>query len=175
MPKKNHKLNSFFKIKIHNNRWLIWAIAYVVFVAIAVLGYINISISNIDSDIVADNQFQPWRIYKNSDLGFSQRYPSDWWLEKLDKSSVGFVPRGSDQALTIQVIKPSAETAIRKTLKIRDESRTTLDDNPAAKITNNLGNNHFETVILSIHNHRLYVMRGSQSFVQKFQLTFNFE
>ncbi len=175
MAKKKHRLRNLHKIKIYHNRWLIWAIAYVVIFATAMIGYLKVSDINFETQQIADTQFQPWHSYKNTYLGFSQRYPADWWLEVQDQSSIVFVPSGSDQGVTVRVVKPSAETAIRKTLKISNESRTLLDNNPAAKLTNDLGDSHFETVILSIHNHRLYVLRGSQSLVQKLLLTFNFE
>lgn len=173
---KKHPIYRLHRIKVHHNRWLIWAIAYSVIVAIAIIGYISVSEVNFESQIIAENNFHSWHTYKNFPLGFSVRYPADWAIEADDNTTVDFVPNSnSDQGVTIAVTAPASEKAIRKSLKILREASIMLDGQPAQKITNDLGRGHSETVILAAHMSKLYVLRGSDSLVRQLQLTFRFE
>ena len=45
---------------------------------------------------------------------------------------------------------------------------------PATEISNNLGQDHFESVVLVPHNSKLYVIRGTKNLVDKILLTFAF-
>jgi len=169
------KSRKFHKIKIHHNRWLIWAIAYVVFVGIALTGYLKIANISLDSENSGQNIFVAAHSYSAPSLGFTLRYPADWSIESDSTTSVTFLPTdGAESGVTVSVMAPSAEKSIRKTLKVSEESRTTVDGISAAKITNDLGNGYTETVVMAISNHLLYVVRGSDNFVQNLLVTFHF-
>lgn len=175
MAKKKHPIFRLHKIKIYPNRWLIWAIAYALIVAVAMVGYIKVSEINFETAQIAENQFQPWHSYINHSLGFSLRYPADWSIEATNSSAVTFIPSNStDAGVTVAVAKPSAQKALQKSLKILSKTSTILDGQPATKILNDLGSNHSETVILTVVNKQLYVVRGTNSLVAKLMLTFNF-
>lgn len=175
MPQKKHPIFRLHKIKIHPNRWLIWAIAYAIIVTIAVVGYIKVSEVNFESQ-VAENQYSPWHNYKDNKLGFGIRYPAEWAMETTDNSVISFTPTKSpDEGVSVAVLKPSAENAIRGNLKISEESRITLDGNRAVRIVNDLGNNYFETIVMAIRGQRLYVLRGTDALMQELLLTFYFE
>src|SRR3989344_1485916 len=172
---KTHPIYRLHKIKVHPNRWLGWAIAYAVFVAMTMVGYIQVSEINFESQI-AENQFFPWHSYLNSHLGFGLRYPADWSIESVNASEVNFIPSlSSDDGVSIQVTTLAAEKTIRKNLKVLSEAPTLLDNHTATKITNDLGWGHSETVITAPYKNKLYVIRGSDVLVQKLQLTFNLE
>lgn len=172
---KKTKLRHLHKIKIHDNRWLVWAAAYLVFVGIALTGYLKVSDINFETQTIAENTFQSWRGFKNSDLGFGLRYPVDWSIEADSDSSVTFVPNEIfDDGVNILVTEPSAEKALRKTLKITEETSFKLGQELAAKIVNDLGNGHKETLVLVEHEGKLYVLRGSDNLVRKVLLTFYF-
>lgn len=170
------KLHQLHKIKIHDNRWLIWAIVYVLFVCIALVYYVKISDLNIDSENTAESGFSASRSYSDARLGFTVKYPTTWGIEADFDSSVNFVPDdSSDVGITVSVVNASAEKSLRRTLDILSESAMILDKVSATKIINDLGEGHTETVVLAIYNRKLYVIRGSENFVQKFLLTFHFK
>jgi hypothetical protein len=175
MVKKKKQTLQFHKIKIHYNRWLIWAIVYVILVAIALVGYIKISDINIDSENTAATQFQSFHRFTDQKLGFYTNLPFDWSIETVDANNINFAPvNNSDEGVSVFVLSPSAENSLRKTLTIKSESASKLDASPAETITNDLGSGHTETVILATHNLQLYVIRGTSDLVQKFALIFHF-
>jgi hypothetical protein len=175
MAKKKYKLHQLHKIKVHHNRWLAWSIAYVIIVAIALIGYIKVSDINFQSFMSADNSFSPARMFTSKKLGFSIKYPNEWAIEENTDSSVNFAPNDSeDEGVTVSVSALSAEKALRKTLKIKNETTIMVGGSPAQQISNDLGSNHIETVVLAKHSNHLYVIRGTNSLVSKLLLTFNF-
>ncbi len=167
------KLHHLHKIKVHHNRWLIWAISYAVIVAIALVGYVKISDLNLETE--SQSVFEAWHSYKDPKLGFGLRYPANWSMEADSATSINFLPSElSDSGVSVSVVPSSLETSIRRSLKIVKESPVTLDNITATKITNDLGNAHSETVILGKNDNQLYVIRGSENQVRKIIETFYF-
>jgi hypothetical protein len=76
--------------------------------------------------------------------------------------------------VSVEVIDPKFEKTILKSLDILNETSTKIDNTPAVKITNNLGLGFTETVILATQNNKLYVIRGTDSLVQKLMSGFRF-
>lgn len=176
MAKKKYKLHQLHKIKVHHNRWLIWAIAYVVIVTIAVLGYIKVTNVNFETDLLAETQYLSSNTYTNKVLGFSLRYPGAWSIEAENSETLRFQPTdGPKEGFTIQVTKPSAETAIRRSIDEISEERVVLDGNRAVKIIGDLGAGSSETIVMSIYKEKLYVLRGDNNEVNKLLVTFRFE
>ena len=167
------KSKKFHKIRVHHNRWLIWAIAYLVFVAIAMVGYVKISDISIDSESASLNSI--WaHTFTDSKHGFVVKYPANWSIES-NMDSMTFLPSdSSDNGVTVSVLEPAAEKSIRKSLVITYETKTTVDSSTASKIVNDLGSGVGETVVLINHNQQLFVIRGSNNFVEKFLTTFHF-
>ncbi len=176
MAKNKYKLSQLHKVKVHHNRWLAWAIAYLLFVAVALVGYIKVSDVNFDTEqIEAESKFNPWHTYSNQALGFSLRYPGDWSIEAESDSSLNFVPDDlSKQGVNVSVYSTSAEKSVRKALTIASEKEVKVDGTTGVEITNQLENNTSESVVLATHNKKLYVIRGSRSAVLQFLQTFNF-
>ncbi len=163
------------KIKLHPNRWMLWAIAYTLIIAVGMIGYIKVSDVDFEVQAIAQQGFQPWHNYKDTRLGFTLRYPADWTIEAENSSTINFSPANTaDEGVSISVIKPTDEKTLRKTLDILSEQRIKLDGNKAVKIINNLGAKHTETFVMSLKNQHLYVLRGSESEIQKLLLTFHF-
>ena len=163
------------KIKIHPNRWLIWAIAYALIIAIGMIGYIRVTDVTFESQIGAENEFQPWRSYADQRLGFVQRYPADWSIEASNKSTIGFIPaKTSSEGVSISVETPVAEKDIRRALDIIDEKIVMVDGKKGKELTSDLGHGAFETVILVTNNNKLFVIRGDERYVHEFLLTFRF-
>jgi len=172
MAKKKYRIH---KIKIHPNRWFIWALAYTIIVAIGLISYIKISDLNFQTQLIAENTFTPWHSYSDKLLGFSVKYPLNWSIEAGADTSVSFVPMDSpDEGVTVSVNKLATEQAIRKPLKVSSEGSIVVDNVLGTNILNKLGGEQFEEVILLKHNQKLYVMRGTEELVQKLALTFHF-
>ncbi len=164
------KAKKFHKIKIHHNRWLIWAIAYMLFVTIALVGYLKVSDIIFDAES-AQNQFEPSHSYNDQRLGFSLRYPANWAIE-ADTESVTFSPNDlTEYGVTVTQTVPSAERAIRKTLSVLNESSVQVDSVMGSRLTNFLGNGASEVVVIAQHKQKLYVIRGPEFFVEKMLLT----
>jgi hypothetical protein len=169
------KLHRLHKIKIHKNRWLIWALAYVLFVGIAMTGYLKVSDINFDTSLSADSTLQAQHSYTDARLGFGVRYPADWSIQADSAQSITFFPSdNASDGITVSVADPASEKSIRKALNIWSEDLVNIGTTPAAKIINNLGKGHYETVILAPYNHKLYVLRGNENLVGRMLLTFHF-
>jgi hypothetical protein len=166
------KIYHLHKIKVHHNRWLLWAIAYILFVAIAMIGYLKVANINIDTEN-AENRYNPSHSYNNSRLGFALTYPPTWSIEANSDTSVTFMPSDtSDDGVTISVSSTAAEKDIRKSLKITQETPVMVGNLPGVKITADLGKNLSEKVVLIPSFNKLYVIRGSGSQVEKVLTTF---
>jgi hypothetical protein len=176
MAKNKYKLSQLHKIKVHHNRWLAWAIAYLLFVAVALVGYIKVSDVNFDTEqIQAESAFTPWHTYTSQALGFSLRYPGDWSIEAESDSSLNFVPADlAKNGVNVSVYSTSAEKSLRKELNINSEKKVMVDGIAGVEITNQLENNASESIVLATNNKKLYAIRGSRSAVMQFLQTFNF-
>ena len=175
MSKSKIKLYNLHKLKIHHNRWLIWAIVYVILVCIALVGFIKVSDINFDTQLTAENNFMPWHMYNDKAMGFSLKYPNNWSIEANSATSISFIPVNSeDLGVTVATSPLSAEKALRKSLKISSETSIRVDGVSANEISNDLQQGHNETVVLVNHNKMLYVIRGTKNLVDELLQTFNF-
>jgi len=167
------KSKKFHKIRVHHNRWLIWAIAYLLFVAIAMVGYVKVSDLSLDSENTSLNSVLA-HTFTDSKHGFTVKYPANWSIES-NIDSMTFLPYdSSDNGVTVSVVSPAAEKAIRSSLEISYETKTTVDSSTASKIINDLGSGRGEMVVLINHDKQVFVIRGSTNFVEKFLTTFHF-
>jgi hypothetical protein len=167
------KLHHLHKIKIHPNRWLFWAIAYILFVTIALVGYLKVSDLHLDAENSGDYSASLHK-FTSKQMGFTLRYPADWSIE-ADNSSVNFLPSDfSDNGVSVSVLSPIAEKSLRSGLKILNEVSGTLDSTAAAKIRSDLGNGYTEKIVIATYNHKIYVIRGGENVVNKILLTFEF-
>ncbi|MBX4191432.1 MAG: hypothetical protein KW804_01380 [Candidatus Doudnabacteria bacterium] len=171
MPKT--KRVKFHKIKIHNNRYLIWAIAYLLFVSIALLGYLKVVNLGLENE-GPDSAFTPSHSYTDARMGFAIRYPANWSIE-ASSNTVSFLPsETADEGVTISITTPANEPAVRKALQIASESNVLINNTSASKLVNDLGQGHTETVVIIPHAQKLYVIRGSNNLVEKILQTFYF-
>lgn len=177
MAKNKYQLSQLHKVKIHHNRWFIWTIAYLCFIFIALLGYIQVSSVNVETEeLSAENSFQPWRVYKNETLGFSLRYPTDWSIEAASETSLDFVPKTlSRPGVNISVYDSADEKKLRQVLEIQSEKEIEIDGNVGDEIISETeGKNTAEVVVLIENNGLLYAVRGTPGSVRAFVQTFNF-
>jgi len=164
----------FHKIRIHDNRWFLWAIAYLLIVALAMVGYLTVSTLNFDTNNTSITDLRLLHSYNDQRLGFGLRYPVDWSIE-AGEFSISFLPNAiADEGVTVAQLPLTGEKILRKTLKIVNEEYATLGTEPATRIINDLGLGRQEVLIIAHHLSKLYVMRGSDGFVNKLSSTFHF-
>lgn len=154
---------------------MIWAIAYVIMVAVAMWGYIKVSDIKFEAQVQATNIFSPTHSYNDHRLGFGIRYPASWSIEVESSSTVLFVPTDTaDVGVSIMQVDVSAEKLLRESLDIVAESVVFVDGIKATMLVNDLGNRVRETVVLVIRKDKLFVISGSQHSVEQTLLTFRF-
>lgn len=176
MAKNKYQLSQIHKIKIHHNRWLIWAIAYLFFIFVALLGFIQVSTINVQTEeLAAENSFEPWHLYKNNELKFSLRYPQDWSIEPASQTSVDFVPTElARPGVNVSVYGAEDERKLRSVLNIKSEKEMAVAGIKAAEIINEIDGDGTETLVLVENEGRLYSLRGTAGSVRAFVQTFNF-
>jgi hypothetical protein len=177
MAKNKYKLAHVHKIKIHYNRWLIWAVAYLLFIFVSLLGYIQVTDLNLETEhFLAESAFTSWHPYRNQDLGFSLRYPADWSIEPDSENGIDFVPEDLSRAgVNISVYDPSDYNAIRRSLEIDSEDPILVDGVKGTEISSLLAEGKTrETFVIVENNDNLYVLRGPRVAVRQFVQTFNF-
>jgi hypothetical protein len=168
----NKNWHRHLKRKIHKNRWLIWAVAYMLIVALGLVGYIAVSEIDFEREVVPYQNSETWRSYRDGRLAFSLRFPQDWGIEAQQNSVIFDGPNWGEE-ISVSVGKISDETLLRQSLKIIKEEKIKIDGVSAVKLTNSLGQGADESVVLAKHNNKLYIIRGSNSFNRIFS-TFNF-
>lgn len=177
MAKNKYKISQVHKIKIHYNRWLIWAVAYLLFIFVALLGYIQVSDLKLETEqLLAESNFKSWHPYRNQDLGFSLRYPADWSIEPDSESSIDFVPGDlARQGVNVSVYDPSDYNAVRRALEIKSENPIVVDGMKGVELETILADGKAqETVVAVEHADNLYVLRGPKPALRQFVQTFNF-
>ena len=177
MAKNKYQLSQLHKVQVHHNRWFIWALVYLIFIFIALSGYLKVSDIKTDTqELAADSNFSPRHTYSNKNLGFSLRYPPDWAIEAGSDTSVDFLPAVlSYPGVNVSVYDAADEPEIRQALGIKVEKPLTLDGQRGSVVTSLLkGSNVEETVVLVQNEGRLYVIRGPAGVVDEFIITFNF-
>lgn len=177
MAKNKYQLSQIHKIKVHHNRWLIWTIAYLFFIFIAVLGFIQVSTINFDTEeLMAESSFEPWHHYKNNELMFSLRYPSGWSIEPASQTSVDFMPvELARPGVNVSVYGAGDERKVRAVLDIQSEKELEVGGVMGTEIVNQLDSSGTtETIVLIENEGRLYSIRGTAGSVRAFLQTFTF-
>ncbi len=169
------KLHRLHKIKIHPNRWLVWVIAYALFIGIAMVGYMKVSNLNFETDQLPPQSYRSAKVYINDQQGYTVRYPADWSLEPQTDSSVSFLPSSvSDEGVNVSVLRSSDEKALVAGLNVKSTAPIMVDGQLGTKIVAEPRTGETETVVLATYNKRLYVIRGESHAVEKLLLAFNF-
>ena len=169
------KLRHLHKIKIHHNRWLIWALSYAIFITIALVGFIQVTNVGFEDQIAAENEFMAWRSYRDQRLGFAVNYPGDWSIEVGSSASVNFAPidRPADGVIVAK-LNSHNEDEIRASMQIVGEKSVTIEGFSGSMITNDIGDGTYKVAVLVKKNSNLYVINGDPGFVEKFLVTFRF-
>jgi hypothetical protein len=171
--KKKKQIKKILRKKVHHNRWLIWAIVFSIVSLTGLASYIQISDLNIESDTTPYKNFESWHGYRDARLGFALRYPRDWSIEVENSTTVNFVPPDMIRdGVTVSVLVPKNEKAIRSALDIFKEEPVIIGNLKATRIFNAIAGRGYESVVLLKTDKKLFVIRGVGSLVDQILLTF---
>jgi hypothetical protein len=164
------------KIKVHHNRWLIWAVSLTVIACFMLLSYIKITdyvldYQSMDTALINDNGV----IYKDNVLGFSLYHPKDWGVESEVRDTITFNdPKNNGAGLEVSLYELDDERALRDVLEISREQTVFVDDQKGARLTVTDGRKTIESVVLVPHDGMLYVIRGSTAWFDQVLSSFKF-
>lgn len=147
---------------VHKNRWLMWAIAFVVIVCVGLVGYIKVSSESFGYEEVVPSATNNWRLYTNPIHKFSLNLPPQWAVGDNNNSLVTFASSAdADEKISINVKDVKSEKSVRAAVNIIGEERISINGREALKITNQISKTKIETVVLLKHESNLYVIEGS--------------
>lgn len=172
--KIHKKIKRLHKIKIHHNRWLIWACAAAVVAAIALVGYIEVSEISFQDQIFNFNDVGSQKTYHDQSLGFSINYPNSWGIEAAENNVVFSDPEKSGEDVSVFVYDADAEKALRQSLNISDTDDIKIDSVKGTRITNSITKKVKEQVILLPFGDKLYVIRGNGALFSRIATSFKF-
>lgn len=168
------KLKKLHKIKVHHNRWLIWAIVSALFATIALVGYIKISEEYFGAQVSNFNDVETWKMYRDSRLGFSMNYPGKWVIESQRNGIEFSDPKQPADGITISFYDPKDEVAVLAGINKVSEERFKIGDLIGMKYTDSISKKVNEEVILVKYNNKLYSIRGSGKSYEKVLSSFKF-
>ncbi len=170
---KKH-IRQLHKIKIHHNRWFIWAIVVSFVVMVSLLSYIKVSSLLFDEYLSYPAILDDYGInYRDNRLGFAMRHPNNWGIESTEENIVEFSDsKNLDEIISVAVYEAGDEAAVRGTLSVKSEKSIMVNGNSARELTVKTAAGGMETVVLLNKNGSLYVIRGASPFFGSVLSTF---
>lgn len=162
------------KIKVHKNRWLVWAFFAALAAGVALVGYIKVSDVDFENQVFNYSDTKLWRTYSDGRLGFSLKYPMNWGIEAMGEGIEFSDTSNPQNNVTVFVYDASAERSIRQSLNIEKEEKIRIDSVEGRRIENAITSKVMEDVVLIKSGDRLYVIRGSGNMFDKVVTSFNF-
>lgn len=172
MAKRKTKWRHPHKIKIHDNRWLVWTIAIAVLVCSALIAQIQISEIYFQNQMAETTGTRTWASF-NHPSGFSFKYPKNWGLESEAGNTISFVsPTDVNEYFKVSLYPESEERAVKESLFRTEERQVRVGGLNATMISQ--GTEQPEEIILVKESDRLLVLRGKGSMFSKIVETFKF-
>ena len=160
----------FHKIKIHPNRWLVWALSISVLTAAGLIAYISVSSLAFEAEMQAPDASRNWRQYTNPEYGFSLNVPPTWSAQSVTGATASFgVKTNPQEGLTITVKDAQKEKAARASLAGFSEQKITVGGVEASEFSST-----GEKYVLVNHNGKLYVIKSSSKQFDRVLATFIF-
>jgi hypothetical protein len=164
-----HLHKNLHKIKIHENRWLIWTISLAVFISAALIAHIQISEIHFENQMNQIISSSSWVSFRNNSEGYTLKYPRTWGVESEGNSTMSFVNLEDVGAyFTVTTYPISEEKEVRSSLSGTNEEQVKIDGLNGVKLT--LSGN--EKVVILKDNQSLYVLRGKGIFFERIAGTF---
>lgn len=171
MPKAKEKTKvnwrQLHKIKVHHNRWLIWAIAAAVFACAALVGYIKVTGITFDSQMFfGQTTSSNWATFRHNSIGYSLKYPRTWGVEADDESTLSFVnPADPNEYFSVSVYPISAEKTVKNSLFNTKQQEVVVSGHEGLMISQD--KSQAENVIMVKDDNDLYVLRGRGAYFNR--------
>ncbi len=153
---------------LHPNRYFIWALAYLIIFVFALLAYIYISAIDQDNQSVF-SELKSRRVYTDSQLGFSVKYPSSWNLERDQRANIAFENSDNKQeSITVTATTLEMASVIRSAVNIRQETDYQRSGYTVAiiKAGNAKGQDLLDLALISTAKKLFYISGHSSQFTQ---------
>jgi len=175
LKKEKRNWKHIHKVRVHENRWLLWAVASTIIAASALIAYIQVSNVHFETQVgFNDPIVNSWTSFSNRVYGYTLRYPKSWAIEADSASGMSFVsPVDANEYFSVTVYPVSAERDVRTTLSSIDEEATVVAGMGAERLT--LRNNRAENVILLKVDDDLFVLRGKSAAFDKIVESFKLQ
>ncbi len=163
------------KVRVHENRWLMWAISLSIIMFIGLIGYINISSYKFDTDM-ADPAYlsRHGSVYKDAQRGFLLNHPRSWGVEAEAPNIINFIdPYNFGKSITVGLYAPADEAALRKSFVVEKETKVTLSGVDTVQLQVVAGIEK-KKVILVEHLGTLYMISGNSEWFGGIVRTFVF-
>lgn len=136
MPKQKRKWPKFHKIKLHNNRWMIWAVIVMALSASMLLAYIEIVKTQFVEDVNYLKQVKNWRAYKDGADNYEFLYPRNWVLEFESSDNVFSLvnPDDVNEYFTITRYDVAEEKELKQAIATVNEKTINLNGVNATQI-----------------------------------------
>ena len=163
MPKAKEKRNwkHIHKIRIHDNRWLMWTISLSILICATVIAYIQVSGINFEIQMGYDRTPPSgYSVFSNNSEGYNLKYPKKWSVESEGDSRMSFVDDiDPNQYFSVITYPAVEERQVRTALAASGKEQGVLIAGlPASLYVQNIDTT--EKVALIKEDNTVYVLRG---------------
>lgn len=170
--KQKRNWKEVHKIKVHDNRWLVWTIALAVLLCATVVAYIQVT------DINFQTQFGPtsdantsWGSFEDPGRQYTLKHPKSWAVESEAPDSYTFVNSDDvDEYFNVTVYPANQEDLVREALIASRERSVQVGGLPAILISTDYSKT--EKAVLLTQDRKLYVLRGTGSLFNRIVSSF---
>jgi hypothetical protein len=174
MPKAKEKRNwkHIHKIRVHENRWLVWTLAIAVLVCASLVAYIQVSDINFLTQVTSEySSVANWSSFTHKAEGYSVKYPRTWGVEAETGGSISFISSNNpNEYFTVTPYPLGDERTLRTALFSTDEESVTV--NGVSGLRLNESRNQLETIVMLKDSSKVYVLRGKGNSFDRILSTF---
>jgi hypothetical protein len=166
------KWHHVHKIRVHDNRWLVWTIALAVLACASLVAYIRVTDINFQTQM-NDTQSANWTSFTHKGEGYTVRYPKSWGME-TEMGTINFVSSSNqNEYFSVSSYPLADEKTLRSSLFNGQEGDMILDGKPAWRL--NVSRSQTENVVMVKDSSKVYVIRGRGGSFDQILSTFKFQ
>jgi hypothetical protein len=163
------------KIKVHDNRWLVWTVAIAILLCSTVVAYIQVSDINFQTQLwLTGDATTNWVSFEDPNRQYNFKHPKSWAVEAESQDSYTFVnTEDVTEYFNVTVYPKNQADLVREALVTSRERSVNVGGIPAVLITTDYSST--EKAVLLSQDDSLFVLRGTGSvfnrIVSSFRLT----
>ena len=174
--KEKRNWKHIHKIRVHDNRWLVWTIAICVLVCSTLVAYIQVTGIDFDTQMgYAPESTMTWSSFNNSSDGYSFKYPRSWGVESEGPATMSFVnPANPNEYFSVITYPVEQERQVRSSLVATGtEQPVMVAGLSGTRFVQNTDKT--ENVVLVNEGENVYVLRGKGGTFEKIIESFRFK